>query len=129
MNANKLNRYVVASAALLSLSFPSFAFANPRSTPQDLSGAIAAAEMANKFKMNVTPFNLVFLGFQGFLSSEDIPPAMSFIRGAKRGTVTPEILVQAAINMNRLSPDVLQDKGYLSSVKRQLNALVQSDHK
>jgi hypothetical protein len=126
-----LARNVLASVAILSLSLPSMALAGPNTKTGEPHGAAYIPEMdasfpqmAAKFKMTVTPFNLVFLGFQGFFASENIPSASAFIQGARTGKITPEALTQAAIKMNRLSPETLQDQDYLTSVKFQLDTLV-----
>jgi len=123
-------RSFITSVVMLGLSLPSIALAGPNTETQGPNGAAfiprmdaSFPKMSEKFKMTVTPFNLVFLGFQGFFVSEDIPPAASFIQGYRSGKITPELLTQAAINMNRLAPETLQDKGYLADVKSQLDAI------
>ncbi|MBW4660500.1 MAG: hypothetical protein KME15_17650 [Drouetiella hepatica Uher 2000/2452] len=73
--------------------------------------------------MQVTPFNLVFLAYQGFFESEGISMAANLINGYDAGQITAQDLVEAAIKMNRLSTETLSDRGYLSAVTRQLNAL------
>ena len=133
MQQNALSRGFLVGIAALSLSLPGIALAGPSTVTRGPHGAaiipVMNAEfpkMAAKFNMTVTPFNLVFLGFQGFFTGENIPSAMSFIRGARDGKITPELLTQAAVNMNRLPPAALQDKTYLSNVKSQLETIVQS---
>jgi hypothetical protein len=130
-----LSRTFLASAAILSLTLPSIALAGPNIKTRGPHGAAyidtmdaSFPAMAAKFEMTVTPFNLVFLGFQGFFASEEIPSALSFIQGVRDGEITPEKLTKAAINMNRLSPDTLQDRNYLSSVKSQLNSIIRADN-
>jgi hypothetical protein len=122
----------LTSIAILSLSLPGVALAGPNTKTQGPHGAIyidtmdgSFPAMAAKFKMTVAPFNLVFLGFQGFFASEKIPSALGFIEGVRDGKITAENLTQAAINMNRLSPDALQDKNYLDSVKTELDTIIQ----
>ncbi|NJN58887.1 MAG: hypothetical protein HC879_16010 [Leptolyngbyaceae cyanobacterium SL_5_9] len=73
--------------------------------------------------MGVTPFNLVFLAYQGFFESEDIPMAGGLISWYRTGRITAEDLVQAAINMNRLSADALNDDRYIRAVNNQLSSL------
>jgi CHAT domain-containing protein len=80
----------------------------------------ATAEAAG---MGVTPFNLVFLAYQGFFESEDIPMAGGLISWYRTGRITAEDLVQAAINMNRLSADALNDDRYIRAVNNQLSSL------
>jgi hypothetical protein len=131
MQYKVLAHNVLASVAILSLSLPGLALAGPNTKTRGPHGAAyipnmdaSFPQMATKFKMTVTPFNLVFLGYQGFFVSENIPSAAAFIQGARTGKITPEALTQAAIKMNRLSPETLQDQDYLTSVKFQLDTLV-----
>lgn len=135
MQHKALARTFLASIAILSLSIPGIALAGPNTKTKGPHGAAyidtmdaSFPTMAAKYKMTVTPFNLVFLGFQGFFASEKIPSALGFIQGARDGKITPETLTQAAINMNRLSPDTLQDKDYLDSVKSQLDTIVRTSN-
>ncbi len=135
MQHKALSHSLFAGLAILSLSLPGIALAGPNTLTRGPHGAAyipsmdaAFPKMAEKYKMTVTPFNLVFLGFQGFFASENIPPAMSFIRGTRDGKITPEALTQAAIKMNRLPADTLQNKDYLANVKSQLDLLIQDSN-
>lgn len=83
-------------------------------------------ETAEAAGMGVTPFNLVFLAYQGFLESEDIPMAGGLISWYRTGRIQAEDLVQAAINMNRLSPDAINDSRYIRAVENQLSSLANS---
>ncbi|MCU0571024.1 MAG: hypothetical protein MUF49_31210, partial [Oculatellaceae cyanobacterium Prado106] len=82
---------------------------------------------AETLGMAVTPFNLVFLAYQGFFESEGIPKFNALVDGYKRGEITPERLIQVAIDMQRLTPDSLSDRSYVRSVQHQLRALTM-DH-
>jgi hypothetical protein len=85
----------------------------------------AAAPPANAetVGMAVTPFNLVFLAYQGFFESEGIPKFSSLTQGFDDGSITPESLIQVAVKMQRLTPDTLSDRSYIASVRHQLRAL------
>ncbi|BCL34676.1 hypothetical protein [Nostoc sp. MS1] len=69
------------------------------------------------------PFNLVSLGYQGYLKEQGIPSGSSLILDNQIGRITAVELVQAAINANRLPAQILNDKGYLKSVDVQLASL------
>jgi hypothetical protein len=87
---------------------------------------ISAAEPpsnAETLGMAVTPFNLVFLAYQGFFEDEGVPKFASLTQGFEDGSVTPENLIQVAIKMKRLTPDTLTDRSYVASVRHQLRAL------
>jgi hypothetical protein len=128
-----LNYALVASLATLSFGLSSGAIAQTVKTrgPHG-AGYITVMDkefpmMAMKHKMSVTPYNLVFLAFQGFLSGEGIPSAMSLIRAYRQNELSAKDLTQAAIKMNRLPATALQDKGYLADVKTQLDELILGD--
>lgn len=102
-----------------------------------ISGAIAPAVQAQVtpeappanaevLGMAVTPFNLVFLAYQGFFESEGIAKFSSLIDDYREGDVTAENLVEVAISMRRLSPDTLSDRTYVSAVRHQLDALTRA---
>jgi hypothetical protein len=44
--------------------------------------------------MAVTPFNLVFLAYQGFFESEGIPKFARLAEGFEAGSITPESLIK-----------------------------------
>ena len=74
-------------------------------------------------RMAVTPFNLVFLAFQGFLETEGIPSSMSLLSAYSNKQVTASDLVKIAVSMNRLPQSTLDDRGYLKAVDTVLEAL------
>jgi len=118
-----MKRAVVGSlvAVLLSASVAPIASAQTVTAVDSSFPARAAAD-----RMDVTPFNLVFLAYQGFFESEGIPMAGGLIDWYKSGQVTSRDLVQVAIGMNRLSADRLNDEGYIRSVEFQLQSLVEN---
>lgn len=78
-------------------------------------------------RMAVTPFNLVFLAFQGFFEQQGIPSSMSLVSGYVNGKVTAKDLVKIAVDMNRLPSKTLTDQRYISEVESQLMALKDSN--
>jgi hypothetical protein len=71
----------------------------------------------------VSPFNLVFLAYQGYLENQGIPSAGTLIYESRRGGIDGKALVTAAVADGRLSPNVLDDDSYVSAVNAQLRAL------
>lgn len=69
------------------------------------------------------PFNLVGLAYQGYFKDQGIPSAQTLITAYRSGDISAEDVVKGAIRANRLSPDVLNDAGYIGAVDNQLNAL------
>jgi hypothetical protein len=94
----------------------------PLSAQAQVSVAAPPAN-AETLGMAVTPFNLVFLAYQGFFESEGIPKFNGLIDGYEEGSVTPENLIEVAIKMRRLTPETLNNRTYISSVNHQLRAL------
>ena len=85
-----------------------------------------AALKNDSIKTNqVTPVNLVKIGYQGFLKEQGISSGGKFLADANRGKITAETLVQSAIDKGRLSPQTLNDEGYLDIVQSELDSLNQ----
>jgi hypothetical protein len=91
--------------------------------------AVKAEMSAYKPQMNVhpitevQPFNLVYLGYQGFFQDRGIPSNGAFLSAIRSGRVNGTKLVQIAIERGRLAPETINDRGYLSAVDDQLEAL------
>jgi hypothetical protein len=125
-----LTHSLLAGLTILNLGIMGIAQAGPNTLTRGSHGAAyipvmdaAFPAMSAKYGMSVTPFNLVFLAFQGFFMGEGIPSAQSLTDGYRDGAIAPESLVKAAIKMNRLPADSIQDKAYLEKVKSQLDLL------
>jgi hypothetical protein len=74
--------------------------------------------------MDVTPFQLVFLGYQGFLADAGIPTGERLIDEYKSGRVTARDLVQASVTLRRLPENRLNDRAYITYVDEQLKSLL-----
>lgn len=75
----------------------------------------------------VSPFDLVYMAYQGFFEREGIPAGNGFIDRYEADRLTPEDLVRTAIQSNRLPADTLTDSQYLDHVETQLKALIELD--
>ena len=73
--------------------------------------------------VEITPFNLVGRGYQGSFTDRGIPGYGSFVKAAKGGRITAKDLVEAAIADGRLSPETINNQGYLKNVTSHLNSL------
>jgi hypothetical protein len=78
-----------------------------------------------RIEQQITPFNLVGSAYQGSFQEQGIPKYGTLISAYIEGKVTPEDIVRAAIQANRLQPTALQDKGYLNAVSTYLDGLSQ----
>lgn len=112
-----MKRFILGSLSVLLLSAAVAPAAQAEMTPA------APPENAETIGMAVTPFNLVFLAYHGFLEDEGISKYNTLISDYQTGRVTAQDLVQVAVTMRRLSPDVLTNRGYVNSVERQLQSL------
>jgi hypothetical protein len=132
-----LTRTLLTSAAILSLTVPNIAFAGPKTETRGPHGASVVVSvpmmdakfpmMSAKLGMGVTPFNLVFLAYQGFFTSEKIPSALGLISAFRGGEVTAADLTKAAISMNRLPPESLKDQNFQAQVQSQLELLTRPE--
>ncbi len=126
-----LSQITVASIAALAVGFslPTTAQARTVFKTQGPNGAatIAMAESTQvpTKALNVTPFNLVSLAYQGHFQNQGISSAGALVQDYKTGKVTAEDLVQAAVRNNRLAAEQLNNLRYLSHVDGQLSALSQ----
>ncbi|AFY96946.1 hypothetical protein [Chamaesiphon minutus] len=125
-----LTNSLFAGLTILHLSIAGIAQADPNAGHGKAYVPMMDAKfptMSAKYGMGVTPFNLVFLAFQGFFASEGIPSAAGLEQAYRNGTVKPETLVKAAIAMNRLPASSIDDKTYLDRVKSQLDDLTRNN--
>ncbi len=73
--------------------------------------------------ISITPHDLVTASYQGRFKGQGIPSAGRFISSVRSKKITAEDLVKVAIAQRRLSPETLEDKGYLHNVRFILNSL------
>lgn len=73
----------------------------------------------------IKPFNLVHRAYSGHFSDNGIPGFNRLKTAYRSGQLDAEDLMQAAIEQGRLSPDRLEDRGYVNAVAFQLRQLEQ----
>ncbi|GAX44111.1 hypothetical protein NIES4075_51280 [Tolypothrix sp. NIES-4075] len=71
----------------------------------------------------LTPFDLVYLAYRGYLGVQGIPSYNSLILSHEFGRISAKDVVQSAVKANRLSEETLADKSYLRAVEDQLTML------
>jgi hypothetical protein len=71
-----------------------------------------------------TPDELVNLARTGYLQEQGIPSHNGLDHAVMLGQLSAQDLVEAGIAGDRLSPEMLNDASYLSSVKMQLRSLL-----
>ncbi|NEO41703.1 MAG: hypothetical protein F6J90_37435 [Moorea sp. SIOASIH] len=86
-----------------------------------LASEIAANSTTSRNNIvEVQPFNLVYLGYQGYFADQGIPSNAAFISAIKSKRITAKDLVASAIARGRLSPETINDSTYLAHVNTQL---------
>jgi hypothetical protein len=66
--------------------------------------------------VELTPFNLVKNGYQGYFVDQGVPSNGAFVYAIHFGRVDAEKLVKSAIAKGRLSSETLKDQSYLRKV-------------
>jgi hypothetical protein len=60
----------------------------------------------------LSPFNLAYLAYRGYLKDQDIPSNNALIEAIVSGTVTAQDVIQAAVKDSWLPEQTLNDRGY-----------------
>ena len=125
---NRLFTNALSVLSLVAIVSPSFAqdivALKTQSTKIDYLNQKVVAMKQTPTQINqISPVNLVKIAYQGFLENQGVPSSAAFIHSVNRGTITAETLVQSAIDKGRLSPQTLNNEGYLNVVQRELNSL------
>ncbi|MGF1479644.1 MAG: hypothetical protein ACFB4I_09150 [Cyanophyceae cyanobacterium] len=115
-----MKRIIAAGCGALSLGFSTAVFA--------LEAQRSDSVLVARQNSEVTPYSLVSSGYQGFLKSQGIPSASTFITGIKANKVTATSLINAGIAMGRLSENKLDDRTYVIAVSRLLDNLASSSN-
>jgi hypothetical protein len=84
------------------------------------------ADRNNRNIVEVTPFNLVYHGYQGYFSELGIPSNGAFLQAIKFGKITAKDLVKAAIEKGRLNVDRINDESYIRRVQMRLDSMIRN---
>lgn len=85
------------------------------------------AEAAEMNKIELNPFEVTTLAYQGRLAEAGVPGFGALESGIETGTIAAEDVVAAAIASGRLSAGVLEDSSFISAVDTQLDNLVDNN--
>lgn len=86
--------------------------------------AIANPNIDRNQIVNIQPFDLVYLAYQGYFQEEGIPSYEAFRTAIKNGQVTATTLIESAIEKGRLYPDALNKQDYVNAVEGQLELIL-----
>jgi hypothetical protein len=79
---------------------------------------IALADSPNTSMTDqLSPFNLAFLAYQGYLENRGITSDGDLRNAIASGTITAQDVMQAAVKANRLSKQTLGDRGYRNNLE------------
>jgi hypothetical protein len=86
---------------------------------------IAQAQTSSKTYtgQQVSPFNLAYLAYQGYLTDLGIPSDSELLNAISVGKISAQDIIKAAIKANRLSNQTLSDSGYRDNLDQQLKSL------
>jgi hypothetical protein len=115
-----MKRFMSAVLSTLVISVASSSAVRAQSETVD-SSALNPTMTSNP-SSQITPFDLAFLAYRGYLQAEGIPSGQLLVTQIQVGNVSAETVVQAAIKAHRLSEQMLTDQGYLHALEGQLNA-------
>jgi hypothetical protein len=73
----------------------------------------------------LSPFDLAYLGYQGYLKDQGVPEASALIDAIDSGKITAQDMIQAAVKANRLSEQMLSDQGYRHHLEAQLRGFTE----
>jgi hypothetical protein len=91
--------------------------------PAQAQGIVAMTQNIQQ----VTPFNLVKLGYQGYFRQQGISSNSAFVSAIRTGKIKAEDLVKSGIARGRLTPETLNNQSYLHHVRVQLESLKRSN--
>src|SRR5689334_19050259 len=116
-----MKRFMSAVLSTLVISVASSSAVRAQSETVD-SSAFNPGVTSNPSNSQLTPFDLAFLAYRGYLQDEGIPSGQLLVTQIQVGNVSAEAVIQAAIKAHRLSEQMLTDQGYLHALEGQLNA-------
>ena len=91
------------------------------------AGEVAVNSANASVNRDIKPFNLVHRAYSGHFSEQGVPGFNGLATAYQSGQIEAEDLVQTAIEQGRLSPEMLEDQGYINAVDFQLQDLRDRD--
>jgi hypothetical protein len=74
----------------------------------------------------ITPFNLTYMAYQGYFKDQGIPAADGLIDAIGSKEIVAQDLIRAAVKIDRLPIQTLDDRNYIYSLESQLKGLTDS---
>lgn len=95
----------------------------PAVRAQETAKNTAEIGTSPKYIYQITPFNLAEQAYRGYFQDQGIPSYDQLSSAYNEGRITALDLVKSAIQVNRLLPQALNERGYLNAVDAQLRSL------
>jgi hypothetical protein len=70
----------------------------------------------------LSSYDLVFMAYQGYFREQGLREYEVFTDGCNQGKIQAKDVVDVASKANRLPPDIISDRGYMSAVAANLKA-------
>jgi hypothetical protein len=87
---------------------------------------IPVATHAQTTASQITPFNLTYIAYQGYLRDQGIPSAGGLIDAIIFKKIVAQDLIRAAIKINQLTVKTLSDREYISDLESQIKGLTEN---
>ncbi len=116
-----MQRFVPTVLSMLVIAVASPSVVKAQSMPVD-SSALNPVVTANPAVSQLTPFDLSFLAYRGYLQDQGIPGGQLLVSELEAGTVSAKDVVQAAIKAHRLPEQMLTDQSYSQALESQLKS-------
>lgn len=122
---HQIKSSTIKNLALSGLSILLMVAANASSVrAQQTAVNPAAVGHSPNYIYQINPFNLAGQAYRGYFKDQGIPSYSTLIQQYESGRITAKDLVESAIKANRLPPETLADRNYISAVDAQLADLV-----
>jgi hypothetical protein len=73
----------------------------------------------------ITPFNLTYIAYQGYFKDQGIPSAGGLIDAIVSKRIVAKDLIRAAVTINQLSVQTLDNRDYISNLENQMKELTE----
>jgi hypothetical protein len=80
---------------------------------------------ANQPVNQLSPFNLAYLAYQGYLKAQGIPSSGALDDAIASGRITAQDIMQAAVNTNRFPEEALANQAYRHQLENELQGLAE----
>ncbi|MGH2415824.1 MAG: hypothetical protein ACRDEA_19470 [Microcystaceae cyanobacterium] len=101
--------------------------AAPAVRAEMVTSTVSNNQLNTAISRSLTPNELVTFAMRGQFKEQGIPSNNLLLSAYASGTVTPESLIKAGIAAGRVSPNTLNNRGYLNTVANKLLLLNQQN--